>query len=540
MQTYGTGIVEKEIRGLKVKIDGRNATLSAEVPEEELHKGYGRGRNEEVVYTNPVNLLQRGALPSFSLVRFAKIKNFIDGVYATVEERINEQGHNLSREDFLENLEKLVNGDAQRYISAARSRQIANEPAMTIPQGFYDWNSQLTDAYRQIKVLSRKPGFFVGKEDDEDFNQEIMKQIKRIIERGDGLQGTYNAILGLYSKMTGKLEGKSCLFPSAKLPDQEFFKQLSFEMQSDLPEGLGKLLVQAVREGRVSFTPDANSGLYVRQMHEITPLVLRDSEEFRKFLVNDKYAEILENEFISQWAGTRHTHVGHTSSFEDRLVGCSILYNKPIVIRPELKIEPFATSYQRMRASLEFLEETIRTTLPEVLDRRRLMNDGTRANISIGEELEGMKLLLNGLELISRDSVHLSYQDRNAQRAIAKSSTWLSNTQNDADLNRNTAIFVPIIRTTDGSRQISYIDAGFKTIDVNVSYKDRPVVEISGAERFFGGYLFESSSFRFPVLVHREVRVPYEKLINDRSLRELLKGQFTESELDGVVQKLEN
>lgn len=537
MQTYGSGIVEKEVRGLIVKIDGRNATLSAEVPKEEIHKGYGR-RSEETVYTNPVDLLQRGALPSFSLVRFAKVKNFIDGVYATVEERIHERGHHLSRENFLENLERLVSGDAQIYISAARSRQTANEPAMALPQGFYDWTPQLTDAYRQIKVLSRRPGFFVGREDAECLNQEIINQIDRAIDGDSRLQETYNAIFGLYSRMTGKPEGKSCLFPSAELPDQEFFKQLSFEMQSDLPEGLGRLLVQAVREGRVRFVPDADSGLYIRQMHEITPLVLRDSEEFRKLLVNDKYAEILENEFISQWAGTRHTHIGHIS-FEDTLQACA-RHNAPIVIQPELSVEPFATSYERMRASLDFLGETIRTTLPEVLDRKRLMNDGSRADIPLGEELEEMKLLLKGLELTSKDSIHLPYQNGDAKIAIDKASSWLGDAQNDADLNRNTAIFVPIIRTTDGSRQISYIDAGFKTIDVDVSYRNKPSVDISGAKRFFGGYEFEGSSFRFPVLVHREVRVPYERLINDRGLRELLNGQFTESELDSVVQRLES
>lgn len=538
MQTYGTGVIEKEIRGLNVKIDGRNATLSADVPEEEIHEGYGREKSEKVVYTNPMDLLRGEASTSFSLVRFAKVKNFIDGVYATVEERISEQGHRLSREDFLENLERLVSGDVQKYISTARSKQTANEPAMTIPQGFYDWNPQLTDAYRQIKILSRRPGFFVGREDDKDLNQEIMKQVSNAIERGDGLKEAYNTILGLYSRMTGNPESKSCLFPSAELPDQEFFKQLSFKMQSDLPEELGKLLVEAVREGRVSFTPDDNSGLYVRQMHEIIPLVLRDSEEFNKFLVNNKYAEILEREFISQWVGTRHTHVGHIS-FEDMLLGACIDCNEPIVIRPELRVEPFATSYGRMRSNLDFLGETIKTTLPEVLDRKRLLNDGDRANSTIGEELEEMKLLLRGLELTSRDSIHLPYQNGDAQTAVDKATTWLDNMQNDADLNRNTAIFVPIIRTTDGSRQISYIDAGFKTIEVNVYYKDKPLVDISGAESFFGGYEFEISRYRFPVLVHREVRVPYEKLINDRGLREMLKDSFTESELDDVVQRLE-
>ena len=339
--------------------------------------------------------------------------------------------------------------------------------------------------------------------------------------------------------MTGKPEGKACLFPSAELPDQEFFKQLSFETQSDLSEGLGKLLVEAVRQGRVSFVPDSNSGLYTRQMFEIVPLVLRDSEEFRKFLVNDKYAEILENEFVSQWAGTRHTHVGH-SSFHNRLLGCTMPHTKPIIIYPELKTEPFATSYGRMRESLTFLEEIIRISLPEVLDRNRLMNDGNRAETSIGEEFEEMKLLLRGLELISKDSIHLPYEDRNAQKAQEKASKWLENAQNDGDLNRNTAIFVPIIRTTDNSKQISYIDAGFKTIDVDVKYQNEPIIGIIGSQGRFGlRYELKSKRYQFPVLVHREVRVPYEKLINDRQLRDILSSSFTESELDKVVQRLE-
>jgi len=538
MQTYGTGVIEKEIRGLNVRIDGRNATLSAEVPEEKIHEDYDRG-SEEVVYTNPVDLLKRGASPSFSLIRFAKIKNFIDGVYATVEERISERGHSLSRENFLENLEKLVNGDAKKYISTARLRQTFNEPAMTIPQGFYDWSPQLVNVYKQIKILSRKPGFFIDREDDENLNHKIMKQIHSAIKTSDELKRTYNAILELYSKITGKPEDKACLFPSAELLDQEFFKQLSFEMQTDLPEGLGKLLVRAVKEGRINFTPDDNSGLYLKQMYEIIPLILRDSEEFKKFLVNDKYAKILENEFISQWVGTRHTHVGNTS-FEDKLMADCIDYDEPIIIQPELRVEPFATSYERMRASIDFLGKTIKKTLPEVLDRKRLMNNGSRANLMIGEELEEMKLLLEGLELISRDSVHLPYQNKNAKKVIDKALRWLDNAQNDVDLNRNTAIFVPIIRTTDGLRQISYINAGFKTIDVNVSYKNKPLVEINGEKRFFAGHEFKNKSYKFPVLVHREVRVLYEKLINDRKLREMLSSSFTESELDNMVQRLEN
>jgi len=534
---YGTGILDRKIRDLNIKIDGRNATLSADVPKTETHEDYGK--TEEVVYTNPVDLLKQGVLPSFSLVRFGKVKNFVDGVYAVVEERISEQGHKLSREQFLEGLEKVVSENAQKYISIIRTKRTSDEPEITIPQGFYDWSPQLREVYKQIKILAREPGFLVGSEDNERLNGKIMRDINQGIEGSDALLNSYNAILEVYSRMTGKPENKVALFPSAELPDQKFFKKLSFELQSDLPQGLGKLLIKAVRQGEVNFVPKADSGLYVRQMFEIIPLVLRDSPEFKKFLVNDKYQEILENEFISQWAGTRHTHVGHTN-FGEMLIGSSMPYNEPISIYPELKLEPFATSYERMRESLAFLEETIREYLPEVLDRRRLMNDGSRTEISIGKEFEEMKPLLRGLELISKDSIHLPYKDERAQEAQKKALTWIKDAQNDKDLNRNMAIFVPIIRTTDGSRQISYINAGFKTIDVDVSYHDKPKIEIDGSEERFGlRHKFTSKRHHFPVLVHREVRVPYRKLINDRKLRDMLKGSFTELELDDIVQKLE-
>jgi len=539
MQTYGTGVLEKEVRDSKIRIDGTNATLSANVPEEKRHKGYGNRNGEEIIYTNPADLLRHGALPSFSLIRFAKVKNFIDGVYATVEETINERGHNFSRDDFLDNLEKLVSGDAQKYISAARFRETNDEPSMTIPQGFYDWNPGLTSAYRQIKILSKNPGFVLSGKEGEEIDKEVMEQIGNAMGSNEGLQKTYYKILSLYSKMTERLENTPCLFPSCKIPDQDLFQQLSLEEQSDLPGGLGKLLVEAIKEGRINFIPDAKSGLYTRQMHEITPLILRDSEEFSKFLVNDEYAKILENEFISQWAGTRHTHVGHTDSSR-MLLGCCVDNNRPIIIQPELEVEPFSTSYRRMGENIKFLEETIKTKLPEVLDKKRLMNDGGRADLSIGEELGGIKLLLNGLELISKDSIHLTYEDPNAQVAVETASAWLKNLQNDPDINRNTSIFVPIIRTTDGSKQISYINVGFKTIDVKVSYEDKPSIEKNGEEMFPGFYKFGKSNFKFPVLVHREVRIPYEKLINDRKLREMLNSSFSESELEEIVQKLES
>lgn len=518
MPSYGTGILERKIEGYDVEIDGSNSTLSASVPE----KIYPINEIEEIIYTNPVDLLRMGAKPSFSVIRFAKVKNFIDGIYATIEERINEKGHKLSRSDFLNRLRLLTDGKPKEYISSAIERR-SNEPE-TIIQGFYDWNDELRIAYRQIKSLSK------------NLDSKSLNNLIDIIRDNPELKEAYEGISTVYAKMTGKPKNEYSLFSPAEIPDQELFKKISEETQGDISEGLGKALVQAIKSRRIDFTPEEDSGLYIRQMNEIVPLILRETPEFKRFIIDEEYEKILEDEFISQWAGTRHTHIGHTD-FGEMLYGSSIIPERPLIIKPDLPIEPFASSYQRMRENIEFLERTITKHIPEVLDKKRLMNDSSRAKIPIGEELNDMKLILEGLELISMDSIHLPYKRSNPEEAISKASDWLKNIEKDPDLNRNTAIFVPIIRTTDGSRQISYINAGFKPVEVTASYEKKPSIKVNREESW--NHEFEEKYFILPYLVHRETRIPHDKLINDSSLRELLNGTFTEAELDAVIRDLE-
>jgi len=548
MAGMGTGILERRIQGHDVVIDGREATISAEVPENVAHEDDSSSQ-EEIIYTNPARLLRNGATPSFSIIRFAKVKNFIDGVHSAVEFRVNEKGHRLSRGDFLDVLEKELSGDAKTYVNNAVSGNTNNDVGLSLPQGFYDWNSQLRKAYRQIKVCGVRPGFFFGDESDDSVNGKVMGKIREAINGNAQLGEQFNSITELYAKMTNKPDNVPCLFPAAILPDQEYFKNLSFARQGDdLPEGLGKVLVEAVRDGRVSFVPDEKSGLYIWQMNEITPLVKRDTREFEKYTTNEQYNKILENEFISQWVGTRHTHVGHTD-FRDTLCTCCV-QDTPIEIPifPELEVEPFSTSYSRMQRSVEFLEQVVKANVPEVFDRKRLMGQEEISKKTIGEEFEEMKLLLKGLELISLDSLHIPYRIISTEdnEAVDSARKWMKNASSDSDIDRNCAIFVPIIRTADRSRFVSYIDAGFKTFGVSTSYADKPQVKINSPKREIGFLrggvypFFSSKEYTFPALVHREVRVPYNQLINDSRFRGMLKSEFSERDLDAAVKRLES
>jgi hypothetical protein len=535
----GTGIQERKIREHSVLVNGNKANISAEVPEQQDRE---YSFDEEKIYTNPSQLLKQDrVIPSFSLIRFSKVKNFIEGVYAAVEERVMEKGLGLSRTELLKSLETRVDNEAREYVRYAIDGETRGEPSMSIVQGFYDWSRDLRKAYRQIKILARVPGFFFDRENDADFNKKLLGNLKQAIyDSGQG--NRYDSLLEFYSKMTNKNKEKQCLFPSAQLPDQEYFKVHSFEREGDdLPEGLGKVLVQAIKDGKINFIPDDNSGLYIWQMNEIIPLVRKDTPEFSKFLVNKKYSEILENEFISQWAGTRHTHVGHSDFDDVMMASIDFRQESPIAIQPKLEVEPFSSSYMKMLKSLGFLEDVIERYMPEVLERKRLISEGKRSSGSIRDEFVDMRKLLGGLAMISEDSIHLKYDADGLYpregREMARE--WLSNISLDEDINRNNAIFVPIIRTADGRRQVCYINAGFKLIDVETRYKNFPIVSVNGNPYFSGGIEFMPQNLKIPVLVHREVRVPYEKLINDRKLREMLKSEFSEKELDETIKEIE-
>ncbi|MEK6884352.1 MAG: hypothetical protein AABY22_32270 [Nanoarchaeota archaeon] len=553
---FGIGVQERKIGRVNVTIYGNAATIGAEVPEQVIHEDYSD--RSATIYTNPADLLKyKGVLPSFSMIRFAKVKNFIDGVYAAVEETVAKKGERISILDFLNGLErKLENNDAGRIISTALllgqgentsedsglrgSIMLANsDPQIKLPQGFYDWTQELRNFYKQLKTLAARPGTFFGRT-DEEFDRELMREIHSAIEGDSLLQENYNKITGLYSRMTNELnigDGYG-LIPPARLPDQEFFIRKSMETQSDIPNGLGLALVEAIKNREVDFSLNENSGLYIWQINEILPLVLRDSLEFKRYLVGDRYGKKMESEFISQWVATRHTHMGHTD-FRQMLFGCSSAPEPdPIDIAPNLIVEPLVTGYEKMTASLKFLENVLIDNFgDEFLEKRRLLHDGSRQDKNIGEEFGYMGSLLNGFAVVSRDSLHLSYKNNeNLDVARKTALSWVKNAKNDPDMNRNVAIFVPIIRETSGERQIAYIDFGFKTTDLTVGYRDKPEISVSPSCR----YNFENADYDLPGVVHREVRIPADKLINDRMLRELLPGgSFSERDLDNIVKKIE-
>lgn len=537
---FGTGSLERTISGTTVIIHGKNATIAAKGPAEKS----ADNPCKQTIYANPAELLRaKNVLPSLSLVRFGKVKPVIDGVIAALEEHIASDMSSCSRQAFLRDLGHEENISTQAKVFLEKLHDIGDssiQPSQTV-QGFYDWTPALQCAFHQIKALANFPSaldVYLAEMESEQSDQKILDNIKNVIGQAPALAGRYRHLRSLYEKITAAPVSSNALFPAAKLPDQEFFENLPFPEASDSNTNLGQKLIAAIRNKQVSFDIDSDAGLYLRQMHELLPLILRDTPEFEKFLVDENYEKILDDEFISQWVATRDTHVAHTRY--DGMIMASLPQGMPpISISPELHIEPFATSYQRMAQSIDFLQRTLQVYVPELLEQGRILHNGKRAQRGIGEELTDLSTILQGMSLLSHETIHLPFDVKSDdEQKMSTAKEWLNSIATEPDFDRNTAIFVPIIRTVNGQRQISYVNAGFKLVDIGVEYAARPSVTMNDAYR---GYEFTRSQYRLPVLVHKELQVPSNKLPNSARFRELLgKDVFTQAELDEVVAKLES
>ncbi|MCD6398839.1 MAG: hypothetical protein J7L08_02855 [Candidatus Aenigmarchaeota archaeon] len=534
----GTGIQKRKIRGYDAVIDGKDATILASVPE-----SFG----ERVVYKNPADFLdEERVLPSVSLIRSGKVKGFIDGVYAAVEEYIAVEGHAHSRPDLLYSLKKRINHEvARNYIDAAiamiddsvdgDAAKIARESEdVSLVHGFYDRTPTLRKAFKQIKVLQSPPSRFTEKE-DEKIDKEAMKAMRDAMKENKELYEQYKNISDIYAKMSNKTMSVDALFPPAVLPDQEFLLKLSDETQSDITEGLAKAVIKAMKGGELDYTPKDDSGLYIWQMYEVQALAKRNTPEFEKYIPDEEYEKVLDGEAEGQFIATRDTHIAHTD-YRRILLGAS-LTERPIEITPELYVEPLVEIYNRMERSLQFLEKSIASTIgDEFLDTKRILHTGKRAKKTMREEFTDMKTLLRGLSTLSKESIHMTYEpEDSAEEDIKYAKKWLSEIEEDVDINRDMSAFVPLMRETSGDRWIAHVIGGFELVPLEVEYGEKPIADVDSIVR----KKFAEAGYYLPILVHKEVRIPTGKLINTAQLRKIFpEDEFTYEEFEDRLKKL--
>jgi hypothetical protein len=168
-------------------------------------------------------------------------------------------------------------------------------------------------------------------------------------------------------------------------------------------------------------------------------------------------------------------------------------------VYPQLVVEPFPTFYLRTARAYQFVTGVITAALgQEFLDTTaRLLEDGTRHDQPLGDELHDKTELLYGLHLLAADSLGAADQLTEEELPVdlrpdarARARAWLAAFRSDMDVNRDPRVSLPVAIEDDGSgpQAVYWGVVGVKVLRMHASFPETHRPEIVGAvsEQQFG------------------------------------------------------
>ena len=279
-------------------------------------------------------------------------------------------------------------------------------------------------------------------------------------------------------------------FPASESAENRMMRRLL--CGSELAEGETLLdgLIRKIQSGDLDLTPRADSGFYDQQLYALETLLVPDkASESQHLLLTRAYKEKLVETFKSLLIQTRETHVKQVGLVN----AAAASYTPPPIeftVYPKLLVEPFPTFYLRSARAYRFLEGVLNAVLgPAFLETTaRLLEDGSRAALTLGEELAAKERLLYGLHAVSADSIGMAPELANdelaafpldAAREAARG--WLANLADDSDVARDPRVSLPVALETDADGvdyAIYWAVVGVKVLHLHASFPDsrRPEV----------------------------------------------------------------
>ncbi len=424
------------------------------------------------------------------------------------------------------------------------------------PIGFYTWSPQLKAIFTRDRWLQARyiPGF----SDEPPF--AALAALGFVAAQPGPLSDAYRRTLDLYAGLTDPFFDASPFDLAPLVPDAKALGQLASVEQSfaatlpvDYPEspfcnpGLaafpasesaenrvmrkllcgGELaegetlldgLIRKIQTGEVDLKPRPDSGFYDQQLYALETLLVPDrATESEHLLLTRAYKEKLVETFKSLLIQTRETHVKQIALVDSRATSLSV---DPIEFTayPKLVVEPFPTFYLRTARAYRFLEGVLNAALgPEFLQgTSRLVEDGTRLELTLAEELANKQRLLYGLHAVSADSIgmgtELSVDELAAfplDEARGAARAWLASVADDPDVARDPRVSLPVALETDPQTQIDYAIywavVGVKVIHLKASFPESRRPEILGTEPYCT--LKGWASFEPHMLVEQTIQV---------------------------------
>lgn len=418
----------------------------------------------------------------------------------------------------------LTLGGQASAVDASLAAQAADDAALfqedgifAKPIGFYTWRPELEAIFKRDRWLQRR--YIPGVSQDAPF--DALAELGWIVKQPGALSSAYRRSLDLYAGLTdpffdadpfklaefvpdaaalGDLQSVersfaatlpvsypdfpfcnpgAAAFPASESAENRIMRELLCVEDAVSGSSLLDALIQKIQTGELDLTPREGAGFYDQQLYALeTLLVPEKSSESQHLLLTRAYKEKLVETFKSLLIQTRETHVKQVGIVNSRTASAELT---PIefTVYPKLPVEPFPTFYLRTARAYRFLEGVLNTVLgPAFLkETSRLIEDGSRSDIRLSQELAEKQQLLYGLHAVSADALGMAPElaadeltafPLDAARTAARA--WLANVGTDADVARDPRVSLPVALQEDYA--IYWAVVGVKVLHLQASFPE--------------------------------------------------------------------
>ena len=364
------------------------------------------------------------------------------------------------------------------------------DPLRSKPLGFYTWTNELTDVFRQDRMLQTQ---FEGKSLEVLYaalqrRADLRETYEKLVIIGERLTNYYACADLRISPSAGTGKKRAALFPACESPETMLLTRM-FPPPTAVPEGLVLIdeIVRRIQTGELTLRPSPQSGWYEHQLWSLEPLLIpAKTSEAEHLQCSSSYQDHLVSLFKAAYALARETHVKDL-----RVPFCGMAggyaEDPTIYVRPSLSIEPTATSYQRRALSYRFISRTLADLIGEK-SLRQIHRVSERGPISMNldEELRHMEALFWGAYLTSMDELGmLPTVDEGPQPQACDEDTcrrqfqeWKKNLLLDADVAKDSRMMVPVFHDLGRKKTKVWVFLGWERTWIKASFARDPKVEV--------------------------------------------------------------
>jgi hypothetical protein len=483
-------------------------------------------------YPPQKSLAQRGDNFASSAMLIQKGKQFDDGLYATVELALqNGLGPVAGKKTWLPKLAWEVDAaqggvPLAQLFGAAKLGGRKEPPPPTLiksvdeqikkfladekqskPIGFYPWSKQLENIFQQDRMLQSPL--------EAQSHSAGINAIAKALAANAEARKSYEQILRVNERLTNPLKGSGyrvllagldagklpdldptdtvSFFPPSRSPEADLIMKLYGN--SPIPEGFELMteLITRLKNGKLSFQPQADSGWYDHQLWSLEPLVtFKTSPESKQLKPNEEYLKHLEELFKGTYALMRETHIKQLErpSPASEAAGPPVKEREKVFISPDPHVELLPTMYLRRAQSYRFVREVLEETFgkEELTKIYRLTANGP-VDTNLADELDLMERLFSGAYIVACREIGMTEElpkDLGAgQSADDQAKTflrWVASLSSDPDLAPDSRMMVPVFFDLQRQKTKVWVMLGWEQANCTLGYVNNPGIKIIGPD----------------------------------------------------------